>query len=133
MSQSSAMLGGGRMKYVFDAARGRAAGSVIRMEGEGFGLSLSLEEVVVERWPPRRKVWRTRGRPKLIVIGAYEMGFEITSRSRGVSQLRIWIDYELPDRGVGRRIPTLAALYARWCVRQMVADAAAHFAGGSAT
>jgi hypothetical protein len=129
MSESSPMMGGGRMGYIFDAARGQSVGSVIRMDGQAFGLSLSLEEVVVERTPPRRKVWRTIGHPRLIIIGAYEMGFEITPQDDLKAELRIWIDYELPERGLGRRTPRLAGLYARWCVRQMVADAARHFGG----
>lgn len=115
------------MTYSFDEARGQAVGSVIRMEGRAFGLSLSLEEMVVERTPPLRKVWRTIGRPQLIIIGGYEMGFEIAPVSARGSHVRIWIDYELPERGLGRRTPRLAALYARWCVHQMVEDASEQF------
>jgi hypothetical protein len=127
MGQSSMMMGGGRMTYDFDAAQGRAVGSHIRMGGQAFGLRLSVEEVVVERTPPHRKVWRTVGEPRLIIIGPYEMGFEIMPESPTACRLRVWIDYEPPARGLGRRTPRLAALYARWCVQQMVRDAAAAF------
>src|SRR3990167_6963246 len=77
MGGPSAMMGGGRMTYAFDAQRGQAVGSHIRMGGEAFGLRLFVDEVVTVRDPPRRKVWRTTGEPRLIIIGAYEMGFEI--------------------------------------------------------
>lgn len=126
MSESSAVMGGGSMRYEFDALGGRAVGSRIKMRGQAFGIELWLEEEVTEHAPPRRKVWRTLGTPRLIVIGAYEMGFEIT-RAAGGSELRVWIDYEQPDRGPGRRAPVLGALYARWCVRQIAMDAARHF------
>lgn len=73
--EKPSMLMGGRMTYAFDGAKGRAVGSVIRMGGSVLGLTLSVEEVVVERTPPFRKAWERRGRPHLLVIGAYRMGF----------------------------------------------------------
>jgi hypothetical protein len=127
MGRPSAMMGGGRMTYDFDAARGKAVGSRIRMGGEAFGLRLFVDEVVTVRDPPRRKVWRTTGAPALVVMAAYEMGFE-TANEDGGSYLRVWIDYSLPVRGWTRFVPALAALYARWCVDRMVSDAAHHFA-----
>jgi hypothetical protein len=114
MSRPSLMMGGGHMRYVLDEGRGQVVGSHIRMDGRAFGVNLSLDEVVVERMPPRRKVWRTMGEPTLIVIGSYEMGFELT-QTKGGANLVVWIDYDLPS---------LATFYARWCVRQMVRDAA---------
>lgn len=126
MGRPSAMMRGGRMTYEFDALRGQAVGSHIRMGGEAFGLRLFVDEVVTVRDPPVRKVWRTTGEPRLVIIGAYEMGFEIADEGTG-SRLRVWIDYGLPDRGWGRRVPALAALYARWCVGRMVSDAVQHF------
>lgn len=127
MARPSAMMGGGRMTYEFDDGRGQAIRSHIRMGGGAFGLNLYLDEVVTERDPPRRKVWRTVGAPQLIVIGSYVMGFDIASEDVG-SRLTVWIDYELPSRGPGRWLPALAAFYGRWCVEQMVKDAIEHLA-----
>jgi len=126
MGRPSAMMGGGRMTYEFDALRGQAVGSHIRMGGEAFGVRLFVDEVVTTRDPPRRKAWQTTGEPTLIIMGAYEMGFEIADEGTG-SRLRVWIDYALPGRGWARRVPALAAIYARWCVRRMVSDAVQHF------
>ena len=122
MSRPSLMMGGGHMTYVLDEARGQAVGSHIKMSGSAFGMKLSLDEIVMEREPPRRKVWRTVGEPALIVIGSYEMGFEVTPMREGAS-LRVWIDYDLPRTWPARVFPVLATFYARWCVRQMVRDA----------
>lgn len=130
MSRPSVMMGGGRMNYDFDDARGQAVGSHIGMSGTAFGLNLFVDEVVTERAPPSRKVWRTVGEPKLIVIGNYEMGFDVTSIGNGAG-LRVWIDYDLPQRGLGRILPVLADFYARWCVQQMTRDALGIF--GAAT
>ena len=131
MGRPSAMMGGGRMTYEFDVLRGQAVGSHIRMGGEAFGFRLFVDEVVTVRDPPRRKVWRTTGEPRLIIIGAYEMGFEIVDEGTS-SRLRVWIDYARSDRGWSRRVPALADLYARWCVGRMVSDAVQHFASAGA-
>lgn len=121
MTRPSLMMGGGRMGYVFDAAAGQAVGSRFRMSGEAFGLKLAVDQVVTERDPPRRKRWRTIGEPKLLIIGKYEMGFEVTPASQGAA-LRVWIDYDPPGlRWPGVRV--LAKAYARWCVDQMASDA----------
>ena len=126
MDRPSMMMGGGRMTYEFDSAKGQAVGSHIRMGGEAFGLKLAVEEVVTERDPPHRKVWRTIGVPALVVIGPYEMGFELQP-ARESSHLRVWIDYAPPANGIGRWAPWLGAFYAQWCVDQMAKDAARHF------
>ena len=126
MGKPSLMMGGGKMTYTLDEQKGQAVGSHIRMGGSAFGLQLSLDEVVTERIPPRRKVWQTIGTPRLVVIGPYEMGFELTGAGAG-SALRVWIDYDLPPRGLGRFVPALGDAYARWCVKQMASDAARAF------
>jgi hypothetical protein len=127
MGRSSWMMAGGRMSYDLDEAQGQTVGSHIRIVGRAFGLSVSVDEVVVQRDPPSRKVWRTVGEPRLVIIGRYEMGFEISPAGESHSRLRVWIEYALPPKGLGRRLPGLAALYARWCVKRMVGDAADYF------
>lgn len=126
MSKPSLIMGGGKMTYDFDEQKGQAVGSHIRMGGSAFGLQLHLDEVVTERIPPRRKVWRTVGVPRLVVVGSYEMGFDLKAVDEA-SALRVWIDYELPPRGLGRLLPALGDAYARWCVEQMVRDAVLAF------
>lgn len=128
MEKRSMMMMGGRMTYAFDAAKGRAIGSVIRMGGSFMGLTLDVEEVVTERDPPRRKVWETRGTPRMIVIAHYRMGFEITPLTAGRSRLRVFIDYSRPATLAGALLaPLFAPVYARWCVKRMADDAAARF------
>ena len=128
MTRSSWMMGGGRMDVQLDARRGRQAGAHIRMSGRAFGLELSLEEVVIEYEPPRRKSWETVGEPHLLIIGRYRMGFEVVARAGG-SELRVFIDYELPQARAGSwLIGKLSSYYAAWCTRSMVRDAVEHFA-----
>lgn len=128
MEQPSAMMGGGRVTYDFDAGRGQAVGSHIKMGGSAFGLALFVDEVVTERDPPRRKVWETVGKPRLLVVGAYQMGFEIAPATSG-SELRVWIAYDLAPGPLGQLLgPVLAPLYAKWCVGRMAADAVEFFA-----
>lgn len=127
MEKPSMMMMGGRMTYEFDAAKGRAVGSVIEMSGSFLGLTLSVQEVVTEREPPRRKAWETRGQPHILIIGRYRMGFEIAPSGDG-SDLRVFIEYDPPSSPFGRLLGSaLAPLYARWCVRRMADDARKRF------
>jgi hypothetical protein len=97
------------------------------MTGRAFGITLSLDEVVVDREPPFRKAWETVGEPRLLVIGPYRMGFTVQPELSG-SRLEVHIDYDLPNGLLAGRLGRLlGGFYARWCTRRMVADAVAHF------
>ena len=123
MNRSSWQMGGGRMRTILDAGRGQRVGSHIQMRGRMLGIELSLDEVVTEREPPNTKIWETVGSPKLLVIGAYRMGFHIVPRQGG-SSLTVFIDYSLPSPGWQRWLGLLAGrYYARWCTQTMVNDA----------
>ena len=127
MSRRSWMMGGGAMSIETDAMGGRAVGSKIRLSGSVLGVLLSVEEVVIERLPPHRKMWRTCGEPKLLVIGAYQMGVDVEPRGKE-SLLRVFIDYAYPTRGIWRLLGSLFAVsYAKWCTGRMAHDAAEHF------
>ena len=127
MSKSSWMMLGSRMAIELDASQGRAVGAHICLAGRALGIPLSVEEVVIERQPPLRKVWQTVGIPRLLVIGDYRMGFEIRPLASSVS-LRVFIDYALPTKFPGSALgPLLGAFYARWCTASMAQDAANHF------
>ena len=124
MSKRSWRMGWGKMETVPDDQRGRAVGSHIVLRGRVFGIRLHLDEVVISRHPPLRKAWETVGEPRLLVIGAYRMGFALSKGASGQSQLTVHIDYELPQRGLPSLLGRLfGRMYAKWCTRQMVVDA----------
>ena len=121
------------METRIDEGRGQKVGSRIRLSGRVFGVELSVEEIVVERDPPRRKVWETTGAPKLLVIGHYRIGFELSAQGNG-STLRVFIEYALPERAPARWLGRLfGRYYPRWCTQQMVDDAVEHFETRPAT
>jgi hypothetical protein len=127
MSKQSWMMAGSRMFLELDGLAGRAIGSRIRLTGRVLGIRLSVEEIVTERQPPLLKVWQTTTAPKLLVIGAYRMGYRIAPRG-DTSTLTVFIDYELPVKWPERWFGYLfGKFYARWCVKRMGIDAAAHF------
>lgn len=127
MMQSSAMMAGSAMDFSFDENRGRTLGSRIAMHAAVLGLALEMTEIVTVREPPRRKVWQTDGTPRLLVVGAYRMGFDIVPAGVG-SRLRVFIEYDLPA-WPWRLLGMIAGrFYARWCVRAMANDAARQFA-----
>lgn len=127
MSQPSWMMAGAQMRIDLDALQGHAIGSKISLSGRVLGIPLAVEEVVTAYNPPLRKFWETTGAPKLLVIGHYRMGYEIMPQGSS-SQLRIFIDYALPEllpaRWLGRMF---GSWYARWCTLSMVSDAEKYF------
>ncbi len=129
MRDSSWMMAGGRMHIETDERAGRVVGSKIRLSGRVLGLSLFVEEIVTEHEAPYRKAWETVGDVRLLVIGAYRMGFKIAPDG-AQSELSVFIDYALPSRGPSRWLGrAFGAWYARWCTRRMVADAVRAFQG----
>jgi hypothetical protein len=127
MDKSSWMMGGGSMHYELDDGRGQRVGSLVRMSGRVMGIQLELEERIVERQPPLRKVWETTGLSRLLVIGQYRLGFEIECHADG-SHFRVFIDYSLPEKIPGRLLGIFfGSIYARWCTRRMVDDATIYF------
>lgn len=128
MEKRSLAMGGGSMRLEFDPDRGKAVGSRLRLSGTAFGLRLWVEEAVIERIPPFRKVWETVGEPRLLVIGPYRMGFVVEDLGRA-SRLTVFIDYQLPGRAPWRWLGRpLGRWYARWCTERMTRDAERHFA-----
>jgi Polyketide cyclase / dehydrase and lipid transport len=127
MSESSWMMGGGGMAVALDEAKGQAVGSHIRLSGRVCGVRLYLDEVVTRRNPPTDKVWATVGAPRLLVIGPYEMGVQITPDDSG-SHVRVFIDYELPKGWATYWLGRLfGSFYAKWCVDQMLVGVARAF------
>lgn len=125
MDRPSPMMFGGRMKVSTDEGKGQMVGSHIFMGGTVLGIQLSLDEVITVREPPRRKFWQTVGEPRLLVIGAYQLGFEVEPAGAR-SALRVSIEYDLPTGG--RWLGTLfGRMYAKWCLDQMLTDAKRHF------
>jgi hypothetical protein len=97
------------------------------LHGRILGVPLSVDEVVMVHVPPLQKEWETIGTPRLLVIGHYRMGFEITPHGESAS-LRVFIHYGFPEGPftfwLGR---IFGPAYARWCTTRMTSDAARHF------
>lgn len=126
MNATSLMMGGGKMTTILDEDHGQKVGSHIKMSGKVLGIMIYLDEVIVERTPPSRKVWETVGMPKLLVIGKYILGFEITPRVKG-SQLEVFIQYTMPTGPTKILGLLFGDFYAKWCVKQMIKSVSGHF------
>ncbi len=127
MSESSWMMGGGRMEVQTDEGHGQKVGSHIRLNGKVLGINLFLDEVITQHDPPYRKAWQTVGNINLLVIGHYGMGMEIKPEGSS-SRFRVSIDYELPKSLNTRWLGYLfGGIYAKWCVSQMIKGVSEHF------
>lgn len=129
MNNSSWMMGGQRMNTEIDSGNGKKVGSHIKMGGNVFGINLFLDEVIVDRNPPRNKSWETIGEINLLVIDHYELGFDIIPKGEK-SELKVHIDYNLPKSSIAFFLGRLfGGMYARWCVEKMANDTQKHFIG----
>lgn len=127
MTKPSWIMVGSRMAIELDESEGRTVGAIIGLSGRVLGIPLFVREIVTEWRPPLRKVWVTTGRPQLLVIGSYRMGYEIAAKAQSL-QLRVFIDYALPDGPISYWLGRLfGSFYARWCTQRMANDAATHF------
>lgn len=91
MSEPSWRMGWSRMTTEVDERRGQEVGSRIQLSGQVLGLRIAVDEMVVERISPCRKVWKRTGEPKLLVMSHYRMGFELVPQAQA-SMLRVFIE-----------------------------------------
>ena len=115
------------MDIKLDKDQGKKVGSHIRLNGKVFGIKLFLDEIISKHEPPNSKEWQTVGNLRLLVIGHYKMGINITPEN-GKSRLTEYIDYDLPNSFSSRLLGLLFGdVYAKWCVRQMIHDTVRNF------
>lgn len=96
-------------------------GATYRYSGRVMGLFIDFSETVIRYVPGQEKVWRTIGKPRLLMIDSYEMRVLVEPIAEAKSMLTIAIDYTLPGSVVWRAIgEMLAASYARWCLDSMI-------------
>jgi hypothetical protein len=118
--RSSMAMMGSRLKLEILSEQPSGLGATYRYCGTMMGLSLDFSESVTRYVPNREKVWRTIGKPRLVIISSYEMRLAVAPRSASSSRLTISIAYELPVRRCGgcsggcSRGRTAAGACARW-------------------
>jgi hypothetical protein len=125
MQKSSWLMGGSKMNIELDKGEGKQIGSHIKMTGKIFGISLFLDEEIIQYNPPNEKSWKTVGDIRLLVIGHYILGFSISSERNG-SKLTVFIDYQMPSKNYWLGY-LFGNMYAKWCVNRMLKDTAQHF------
>jgi hypothetical protein len=127
MGKSSWMMAGSKMEIKLDARNGRGVGAEIILEGKMLGIPLFVREFVTVSEAPIKKVWETSGLQKLIVMDQYRMGFELTPAGQMI-RLRVFIDYILPNSGMGRFLGNIfGKAYAKWCTDEMANGAQKFF------
>jgi Polyketide cyclase / dehydrase and lipid transport len=122
--RSSMAMMGSRLRLEVLSDQSTGLGAVYRYSGTMMGLSIDFSESVTKYLPPREKVWRTIGEPRLLIIASYEMRVAVEPLSRTSARLTISIAYELPRSAFWRIVGLLLARpYSRWCLRRMLQDA----------
>jgi polyketide cyclase/dehydrase/lipid transport protein len=121
--RSSMAMMGSRLRLEILSDQVTGLGATYRYSGTMLGLSIEFSESVTKYLPPREKVWRTIGEPRLVIIASYEMRVAVEPLSPSSSRMTISIVYELPRSGFWRIVGlVLARSYSRWCLRGMCRD-----------
>lgn len=123
MTESSMPMMGGALALEVLSPNPLGLGATYRMHGKVMGMTIDFTETVTEWVPNRKRVWKTIGEPKLIIMGGYEMSFLVEPVGGG-SRLTFGISYDLPESFFGRILGWLLGnWYGRWCLRNMCRDA----------
>jgi Polyketide cyclase / dehydrase and lipid transport len=124
IGRSSMAMMGARLKLEILSDRPTGPGATYRYSGTMLTLPIDFSEAVTKYAPPREKVWRTIGKPQLLIIASYEMRVAVKPLSPTSARLTISIVYELPRSAFWRIVGLyLARPYSRWCLRRMLQDA----------
>jgi hypothetical protein len=122
-SRSSMAMMGSRLRLEILSDQPTGLGATYCYSGTMMGLSIDFSESVTKYVPPREKVWRTIGEPRLLIIASYEMCVTVEPLSSSSSRLTLSIVYELPRSAFWRIVGLLLARpYSRWCLRRMLQD-----------
>ena len=122
--RSSMAMMGSRLRLEVQSDQPTGLGATYRYSGTVMGLSIDFSESVTKYLPPREKVWRTIGKPQLLIIASYEMRAAVEPLSPTSARLTVSIVYELPRSAFWRIVGLLLARpYSQWCLRRMVQDA----------
>jgi hypothetical protein len=121
MSEGRSMpMMGSKLKLEIMTPEPTGVGAVYRYSGRMMGMTIDFSETVTKYIAGREKVWRTIGKPELLIIAGYEMRVLVEPVSPTSSRLTISIDYELPRAGIWRVLGwALAGAYSRWCLTSM--------------
>src|SRR5213594_439015 len=121
--RSSMAMMGSRLRLELLSDQPTGLGAIYRYSGTMLGLTIDFSESVTKYVPPREKVWRTIGEPRLLFIASYEMRVAVEPLSPSSSRLTISIVYELPRSGFWRIVGlVLVRSYSRSCLRRMCRD-----------
>src|SRR5262245_59773520 len=107
--RSSMVMMGSRLRLKILSVQTTGLGATYRYAGTIMGLPIDFSESVTTYLPPREKVWRTIGEPRLLIISSYEMRLAVEPLAPSSSRLTISIVYELPRSGFWRMVGLLLA------------------------
>lgn len=123
MTESSMPLMGSKLNLEIISKKPTGLGATYRWYGKVMGLTMDFTETVTQWERNRARVWKTIGKPRIIIMGNYEMWFNLKPVG-DKTRLTFGIAYDLPRSFFWKIVGLLlAAPYSRWCLRNMCRDA----------
>jgi uncharacterized membrane protein len=102
MSESRSIpMMGSKLKLEIVTPEPTGVGAVYRYSGRMMGLTIDFSETVTKHVPGRENVWRSIGKPELLIIAGYEMRVLMEPVSATSSRLTISMSFRA--RASGKR------------------------------
>ena len=123
MTKASMPLMGSKLTLEILSKNPSGEGATYRWHGRVMGFTIDFTETVTRWIADREKVWKTVGKPRLVIISNYEMWLRVEPVA-SQTKLTFGIEYDLPRPFVWRFLGwVLADWYCKWCLSHMTADA----------
>jgi hypothetical protein len=123
MTESSMPLMGSKLNVQIVSKNPTGLGASYRWYGKVMGLTIDFTETVTKWVRNKERVWSTIGEPQIIIIGNYEMWFNLEPAG-AKTRLTFGIRYDLPRPLFWRLVGfLLGGPYSRWCLKNMCGDA----------
>ncbi|RYE02277.1 MAG: SRPBCC family protein [Sphingobacteriales bacterium] len=128
MSQSSMPMMGGKMELEFLSTQKTGLGTRYQWTGQVLWWKLDFTVAVTKWIEGSEKTWQTEGDAQLILYSAFKMHLYVHLVTGG-SEAFLSISYDLPNGFFQKLLCRIAGgWYARWCLKNMLRDAAAKLA-----
>src|SRR5689334_281254 len=117
MMESSAMMMGSKLQLEQLSKNRTGLDSKFRWYGKMMGLKMDFTVVVTKWIKSREKVWETVGKPKMIILGWYQMHLLLSSLGGG-TLAELSISYTYPQHVFGKILAFFfSRWYGNWCLK----------------
>ena len=122
MTKSSIPMMGSKLELKQLSENATGLNSKFRWFGKMMGFTMDFTVVVTKWIKDKEKVWETIGKPKMIILGWYQMRLLVSAEAQNIKAV-LSITYTKPKNIFFKFIAFfLAPLYSNWCLNNILQD-----------